>query len=500
MDFDLIVIGSGPGGYKAAVSAAHQGAKVALVERDLPGGNCLNRGCIPKKTLVYLASLLEDVANLQGRGIVGAVRGDYAAAVAHKDEVVAGIRDNFGFWLTKLGVRHFRAEARLLEGRRVALGPLESSAAEPLPASNATEPLPASSAAEPLPAEIAAPRIILATGSAPRAFERCPADGERILDSSHFMRTLRECPDSVLFVGGGAIGVELAYLMRQFGARVTIAEQADRLLDMHAIPERVSGVLERKFARLGIEVRKRTTVATHAVDGGGVDVTFADGGRDRFAKVVVAVGRRPRTAELALAEAGVAVDAEGFVRVSEYLETSVPGIYAVGDAKPGPMTANAALHDAKVAAANAMSGNHLRPNYLKVPIVINTALEIAAVGLTEDRAEAAGFEPDVARSTFGGSGKARAHHDTEGFIEVVHDAETGQLLGGCIVGPEAGEQIHLLAAACQSARGLWFFKDMSYSHPSWCEELETAVDPYTSAFTRSGKEIFERGIFAPSEG
>jgi dihydrolipoamide dehydrogenase len=482
MDFDLIVIGSGPGGYKAAVSAAHQGAKVALIERDLPGGNCLNRGCIPKKTLVYLASLLEDVANLQGRGIVGAVRGDYAAAVAHKDEVVAGIRDNFGFWLRKLGVRLFRAQARLLEGRRVALSPLESNAAEPMPA------------------EIAARRIIIATGSAPRQLEHCPTDGERILDSSHFMRTLRECPESVLFVGGGTIGVELAYLMRQFGARVAVVEQAERLLDIHAIPERVSGVLERKFERLGIEVRKRTTVAAHAVDANGVDVTFSDGGHSRFSKVVVAVGRRPRTAELGLLDAGIAVDAKGFVRVSEYLETSVPGIYAVGDAKPGPMTANAALHDAKVAAANAMSGNHLRPNYLKVPIVINTALEIAAVGLTEDRAEAAGFEPDVARSTFGGSGKARAHHDTEGFIEVVHDAETGQLLGGCIVGPEAGEQIHLLAAACQSARGLWFFKDMSYSHPSWCEELETAVDPYTSAFTRSGKEIFERGIFAPSEG
>ncbi|MCC6611807.1 MAG: NAD(P)/FAD-dependent oxidoreductase [Burkholderiales bacterium] len=482
MDFDLIVVGSGPGGYKAAVSAAHQGARVALVERDLPGGNCLNRGCIPKKTLVYLASLLEDVANLQGRGIVGAVRGDYAAAVAHKDEVVAGIRDNFGFWLQKLGVRLFRAQARLLEGRRVALSPRESGSAEPLPA------------------EIAAPRIIIATGSSPRALEHFPVEGARILDSSHFMRTLRECPESVLFVGGGTVGVELAYLMRQFGARVAVVEQAERLLDMHAIPERVSGVLERKFARLGIEVRKRATVAAHAADASGVDVTFSDGSRDRFGKVVVAVGRRPRTAELGLAEAGIDVEPQGFVRVSEYLETSVPGVYAVGDAKPGPMTANAALHDAKVAAANAMSGNHLRPNYLKVPIVINTALEIAAVGLTEDRAEAAGFEPDVARSTFGGSGKARAHHDTEGFIEVVHDAETGQLLGGCIVGPEAGEQIHLLAAACQSARGLWFFKDMSYSHPSWCEELETAVDPYTSAFSRSGKEIFERGIFAPSEG
>ena len=480
MNFDLIVIGSGPAGYKTAVSAAHHGAKVALVEHGLAGGNCLNRGCIPKKTLVYLASLIEDVANLQGHGIVGSVRGDYAAAVSHKDRVVVGIRDSFGLGLRRLGVQLFRAEARLREGLRVTLRALEG-------------------ATEPVPAAIAAGRIVIATGSAPSRLDVCPTDGERILDSSQFMRALRECPASMLFVGGGTIGVELAYLMHQFGARVCIAEPSDRLLDRHNISERASGALERKFARLAIEVRKRVTVAACAPDAHGVNVTFSDGGRDHFEKVLVAIGRRPRTEDLGLAEAGVELDADGFIRVSEYLETSVPGIYAAGDVKRGPMTANAALHDAKVAAANIVSGNHLRPNYHKVPIVINSALEIAAVGLTEDMAEAAGFEPDVARSTFGGSGKARAHHDTEGFIEVVHDAETSQLLGGCIVGPEAGEQIHMLAAACQSTRGLWFFKDMSYSHPSWCEELETAVDPYTSAFVRSGKEIFERGIFAPAD-
>lgn len=480
MNFDLVVIGSGPAGYKTAVSAAHHGAKVALVEHGLPGGNCLNRGCIPKKTLVYLAALIEDVASLQGHGIVGSVRGDYAAAVAHKDRVVAGIRDSFGLGLRRLGVQLFRAEARLRDGLRVMLRPLEG-------------------ASEPVPAELVAGRIAIATGSAPRQLDACPTDGERILDSSQFMRALRECPGSMLFVGGGTVGVELAYLMHQFGARACIAEPSDRLLDRHNISERASGVLERKFARLAIEVRKRITVASCAPAAHGVEVTFSDGARDHFEKVLVAVGRRPRTDHLGLAEAGVEFDEDGFIRVSEYLETSVPGIYAAGDVKRGPMTANAALHDAKVAAANIVNGNQLRPNYHKVPIVINSALEIAAVGLTEDMAEAAGFEPDVARSTFGGSGKARAHHDTEGFIEVVHDAETGQLLGGCIVGPEAGEQIHMLAAACQSARGLWFFKDMSYSHPSWGEELETAVDPYTSAFVRSGKEIFERGIFAPAE-
>jgi len=479
MNFDLIVIGSGPGGYKAALTAAHLGAKVALVEKAQPGGTCLNQGCIPKKTLLHLATLIEDVNNLQDRGLVGRVRGDFRAAAAHKNAVVSGIRDNFAVWLKRLGVRVISAEARLLGGQRVALRSTTHGAAH-------TE----------APHIIQAGRIILATGSTPRQLETCPTDGERILNSSDFMLSLTELPELVLCIGGGAIGVELGFLLHQFGSRVCIVEQRDRLLDRPRIPERASAMLERKFARIGIEVRLNASVSSWTAACDGIGVNLSDGYTGKFAKVLVAVGRQPRVDGLGLREAGVAVDEEGFVQVSEYLETSAAGIYAVGDVKPGPMTANAALHDAKVAAANAINGNRMRANYHKVPVVIDSALEIAAVGLTEDLAEAAGFEPEVALSSLGGSGKARAHHDYEGYIEVVHDAETGQLLGGCIVGPEAGEQIHMLAAACQSARGLWFLRDMSYSHPSWCEELETAVDPYAAALARSEKTIFPAGIFA----
>jgi len=316
MNFDLIVIGSGPAGYKTAVSAAHHGARVALVEHGLPGGNCLNRGCIPKKALVYLASLIEDVDSLQGRGIVGSVRGDYAAAVLHKDQVVTGIRDGFAFGLRRLGIELVRAEARLQPGLRVALRPLEGQVA-------------------PLAAELSAGRIAIATGSAPRRHNTCPADGERILDSSQFMRTLHECPDSMLFVGGGTVGVELAYLMHQFGARACIAEPSDRLLDRHSISERASGALERKFRRLAIEVRKGVSVSACAPDAHGVNVTFSDGSADHFEKVLVGIGRRPRTEDLGLAEAGIDLDEDGFIRVSEYLETSLPGIYAAESARQG---------------------------------------------------------------------------------------------------------------------------------------------------------------------
>ena len=491
-NFDLIVIGSGPGGYKAAITAAHLGAKVALIEKGLPGGTCLNQGCIPKKTLIHLATLIEDVRDLQGRGLIGEIQGDFISAMAHKNDVVAGIRDNFTVWLKRLGVQVFIGEAKLLGGDRVRVEPSRDQTAVELGIGfNGKDTLSVTGVQE-----LEAGRIILATGAVPKPLAACPTDGKRIMNSREFMYHLDHLPKSVLCIGGGAIGVELGFLLHQFGSQVCIAEQSDRLLNQEHIPERASNVLERKFKRIGIEVRKNTAVTASQVTAEGVQITFSDGSQQQFEYVLVAVGRQPVTAGLGLEEAGVKLTPEGFIEVSEHLETNVPGIYAIGDVKPGPMTANAALHDAKVAGANAINGNRSRTNYHKVPVVIHSALEIAAVGLTEELAEQAGFEADVARSSFGASGKARAHHDYEGFIEVVHDAETGQLLGGCIVGPEAGEQIHMMTAACQSERGLWFFTDMSYSHPSWCEELETVIDPYTSAFSKSGKKVFRPGIFA----
>jgi dihydrolipoamide dehydrogenase len=479
---DLIVIGSGPGGYKAAITAAHLGARVALVEKGLAGGTCLNQGCIPKKALLHLAALIEDVRELQGRGLSGAIAGDFAAAMAHKDEVVGGIRDNFSVWLKRLGARLVFGQARIAEVP--AAGDVEGLFRVVVTEEGGQAHL------------LAARRVVIATGSEPRDLPECPVDGEMVLHSPHFMFDLRQVPKRMLFVGGGAIGVELGYLMHQFGSEVVIAEASDRILGSPRIPERAGTVLERKLRRIGIDIRKQTTVKRCLTDVEGAEVLFSDGRLERFDRVLVAVGRRPRTAGLGLEALGVDLDADGFIRVSPYLESSVPGLYAVGDCKRGPMTANAALHDAKIAAGNAVGGNAVTPNYFKVPMVVHSALEIAAVGLTEDEAEQAGFEPDVARTPLAGSGKARAHHEHEGFIEVVHDAETGQLLGGCIVGPEAGEQIHMMSAACQSTRGLWFFKDMSYSHPSWCEELETTVDPYASALQRSERDIFKPGILA----
>lgn len=480
MEFDLIVIGGGPAGYKTATAAARLGANVAIMERGRIGGTCLNEGCIASETLLHLASLIEDVRSLSERGLSGSVTGDFAAAVRHKDTVVSSMRDGIPAALKRLGISLFHGEARFEHSSRVLVEP-------PLDNPRGDERV-----------SLEAERIVVTTGSRPRVLPECPVDGEFVVSSREFLTRVSRLPERLLCIGGGAIGVEAAYLARQFGAQVTIAEQGMRLLPLARIPEHVSDILERKFGRLGIEVRTGISPVACRIEAGQVRVAFSDGSEGAYGMVLVAVGRVPNTENLGLHAIGVTTTPAGHIRTNEYLETGVPGVYAAGDVRAGPMTANAALHDAKVVVENALASKRVRANYFKAPFVVHSALEMATVGLSEAQADEAGFTPEVARAGFGASGKARARHDYEGFVEVVHDAQTGQLLGGCIVGPEAGEQILLIAAACQSSRGLWLFKDLSYSHPSWCEEIETAVDPYTASLARSARNLFRPGILAQS--
>jgi len=473
VELDVVVIGSGPGGYQAALTAAQYGARVALVEKGLPGGVCLNEGCVPKAALIRLARLLEDTQALDGHGLLGQVRGDFAQAMRHKAQVVQGISRNFPVWLRHLGVRFIAGTARIATPQTVLVRD-ETGGEQTLTTH----------------------RILIATGSVPRRHPVCVTDGVQVLDSKAFMYGLEERPERLLCLGGGAIGCELAYYLQQFGTQVTLCEREPRLLATHPLPSRSIQLLERKLRRVGTELRLGVEVTAMEKAPEGVTVTFSDGSSGSYDKVLVAIGRQPAEAGLGLDVLGVERNAEGFILTSKYLETSVPGIYAVGDCKPGPMTANAAFHDAKVAAFNAVHGNQQRANYHRVPIVIDSAVQIAAVGLLEECAEDAGFEPEFARANLMASIKARAHNDAEGFIEVVHDEETGQLLGGCIVGPDAGEQIHMLAAACQSDRGLWFFSDINYTHPSWYEDLGNAINTHAIALARSGRELFRPGIYA----
>ncbi|HVC12671.1 MAG TPA: NAD(P)/FAD-dependent oxidoreductase, partial [Burkholderiales bacterium] len=469
IQFDLVVIGSGPGGYKAATGAARLGAAVALVERALDGGTCLNEGCVPSDALLHTASLIDDVRALAGKGLTGDLAGDFGAAARRKDAVVASMRAGVPHALKRLGIRQFRGVARFESGHQVRVDGVGPNGGKFV---------------------LRAPCVIIATGSRPRALAQCPFDGATVVSSREFYAALQRLPERILIVGGGAIGVETAYLASQFGARVTLVERAPRLLPDSRVTEDAADLLESRLERLGVEVRARTAPAACRVRDGHAHIVLDDGSEADYGLVLVAVGRAPSSAGLGLEAAGVATTPGGAIRTDAYLETDAKGIYAIGDVRAGPMTANAALYDAKVVVANALGGERVPANYSKVPFVVRSALEIASVGFSAEQAEQAGFAPQAARAGFLSSVKARARHGAEGFVDVIHDVETGQLLGGCVVGPHAGEQILLLGAACQSPRGLWLFKDLSYSHPSWSEEIENAIDPCAVALARTAENLF----------
>ncbi len=425
--FDLVVIGGGAAGFKAAITAARLGARVALVERSLDGGTCLNEGCIPSQALRHPAALLEQASKLSGRGVKGALAGDFEAAVRHKNGVVASLRETVAPTLARLGIAQFRGSARFDAPRRVQVGE----------------------------AVLASERVIIATGSRPRAPAEWPVDGETVITSHEFHTRLERLPRRMLIVGGGPLGVELAYIAALFGTEVTLVEREERLLPRARVPEHAASLLESRLERLGVRVCTAMTSRP----------------RERYDVALVAAGRVPNADGLGLHKLGISLDADGAIPTDAYLETKEPGVYAIGDVRGGLMTANSALYDAKLAAANALTASRVPADSLKVPFVVRSALEIATVGLLEAEAQAAGFKPRV----------ARARLEADSFVEMVHDAASGRLLGGCVVGAEAGEHIHLLGAAYQSRRGARFFADLCYSHPSRAEQMESAAEAHAYA-------------------
>ncbi len=470
--YDVAVIGCGAGGYKAAITAAQYGARTVIIEREQVGGACLNRACVPKKALTHIANLIHQTQTLTGHGLTGQVTGDLAGAIAFKNQVVDELRRGLPLRLKPLAVETIIGEARVIGPNHILIETAEGKR------------------------RIETRSIVVATGAAPRALAACPVDHDRIVNADSFIPTLAAPLGDVLCIGGGTLGVEAAFFLQQFGGRVTIVEEKARLLDLPVIPERASALLGRSLASLGVTIYTQQTVRSVQPAHDAVHVTFSDGRSASFARVLVGVGREPRPDDLGLDDLGIERDTRGFLVTDEFLQTSVPGIFAVGDVKGGPMTATAALHDGRVAGENALLGAVRQRNYHQVPLVVDSVLPIAAMGLSEELAESAGFNPDTVYIPLRASVKARAYNDATGFIEIVHDQETGQMLGGCIVGAGADELIHMIALACRSKRGLWSLTDLDYSHPSWSEDVGTALEPYIRTLTQTADTVFRPGIYA----
>jgi dihydrolipoamide dehydrogenase len=448
--YDAIVIGSGPGGYVAGIRLGQLGKKTLVVERDFAGGVCLNVGCIPSKALITASKHYERARHNETMGIVATeVRLDMARLQAWKGEVVAKLTGGVKQLLKAAGSELVVGEARLVGPGRVEIrGPKE-------------------------PLTVEADNVVVATGSRVIEIPGFKIDGQRILDSTGGL-ALTEVPPRLLVIGGGYIGLELGMMYCKLGAKVTVVEATPQLLP-GTDPELVQ-VVARKMKKLGIETHlEAKALGWEEKDGAAVVRVDTKEGARSFAadKVLLTVGRKPNSDGLGLEALGVRLE-RGFIAVDKQQRTNVAGVYAIGDVAGGPMLAHKASREAEVV-AEVIAGHKAEMDAVAIPAVIFTDPEIAYVGLQQPEAERQGRKIKVGKFPFGALGRALAMAETDGFVKVISDAATDELLGVGVVGPEASDLISEGALALEMGA---FLPDLAltvHPHPTLGEAFMEAA-------------------------
>ncbi len=452
--FDVAIIGAGPGGYVAAIRCAQLGRKTALVERgDRLGGTCLNVGCIPSKALLESSELYHRVRDgLDEHGITaGDVRLDLAAMQRRKERVVAELTDGVAGLMNKNKVTVIHGTARLAGPDRLAVATDDGER------------------------QVRAEAIVVATGSEPVELPFLPFDHHRVIDSTDALG-LAEVPERLVVIGAGAVGLELGSVWSRLGARVTVVEMMPQIAPF--ADKQVASQLQRALRSQGLEFRLKTTVTAAEVAADGVTLTI-DGGRGEAETleadaVLVAVGRRPMTRGLDLAEVGIELDARGRIPVDEHLRTSVPSIYAIGDVTPGPMLAHKAEEDG-VAAAETIAGLPGHVNHELVPSVVYTHPELATVGLGDADAKERGIKTRAGRFLFRANGRAKAAGAEEGLVKILADRTTDRLLGVQIVGAGASELIAEAVVAMELQASAEDLARTIHAHPTLSEAVKEAA-------------------------
>ncbi len=447
--FDIAVIGGGPGGYPAAIRAAQLGKKVALIEAKELGGTCLNRGCIPSKTLIAGAEVLQKAQEAEEFGVMisGPITFDYSKMVDRKDNVVAKVRKGLEGLIASNKIRLFKGFGKLVSPREIKVTGTDN-------------------------AVIRADKIIIATGSEPRNIPAFPFDWKKIHDSTSLLE-MRTLPKSLLIIGGGIIGCEFASLYNTLGVDVTIVEMMPRIIPMESTG--VSNALTKAFKKKGIKIETGVLVEKVETTKKGVKA-FLPGGKSIEADIaLVAVGRSLNTNGIGLDKAGLKPADNGLIPVNEHMETNVSGVYAIGDIASKWWLAHVATHQGLVA-ANHACGHHARMNYDAVPSVIFTVPEIGTVGLSLEQALEKGYKATVSAFPFQALGKSQAAIQTEGFAQVVTDRDTGQILGAQIVGYEASTLIAEMAVAIANELTVESITETIHAHPTVPEAwLEAAL-------------------------
>jgi len=456
MSYDLVVIGTGPGGYVCAIRAAQLGLKTAVIEKDKTfGGTCLNVGCIPSKALLHSSELFEEAGHSFGKmGIkIPAPALDLGAMMKFKDEGVDGNVKGVAFLLKKNKVDTFQGVGRITAPGRI----------EVRSADGKTE-------------TVETKAIVIATGSDVTRLKGITIDEKRIVSSTGAL-SLASVPKKLLVVGAGVIGLELGSVWRRLGSEVLVVEFLDRILPGMDLD--VAKNFQRLLQKQGIAFRLSSKVTS--IDSSGarlkVSVEPAAGGAAEAVEadvVLVAIGRVPYTEGLGLETVGVKRDERGRIAVDHRFATSVPGIFAIGDVIAGPMLAHKA-EDEGVAAAEIIAGRAGHVNYDVIPNVIYTFPEVASIGKSEEELKAAGIAYNIGKFPFTANGRAKVNHQTDGFVKILAEAKTDRVLGVHIVGPDAGNMIAEAAVAMEFGGSSEDIARTCHAHPTLSEAVKEAA-------------------------
>ncbi len=459
--FDLIVIGAGPGGYAAAIRASQLGMSVAVVEkRDTLGGVCLNVGCIPRKALLDSSELFAMAKSGFARHgiVIAGPELDLVAMMARKNEVVKKLTDGISFLFRKNKIRLFEGEGKPAGARRDGLQVVAVSTPD----------------APGIPQLINGRRVLLAAGGRPAELPSLPFDGVTVVSSREAL-SFTSVPECLVVIGGGSIGLELGSVWNRLGAQVTVVEALPVLFPNG--DRQVYDALMKSLAKQGIRFLLQAGVTGGEVSGGKAVVRVTAGGTEEELecdKVLVAVGRVPDTTNLGLQEAGVRLDEKGRVTVDDDYMTSAPGIYAVGDLVRAPLLAHKAMEEG-VVFAERLTGQASLVEYEFIPSVTYTYPEAASVGKTEEQLREAGIRYSSGRFPFSANGRARCLDDTDGFVKILAQVETGKVLGVHVVGPRASELIAEAVTVMTYGGGIEDMAMTFHAHPTLSEAMKEAA-------------------------
>ncbi|HUY23744.1 MAG TPA: dihydrolipoyl dehydrogenase [Candidatus Saccharimonadales bacterium] len=444
---DLAIIGSGPGGYVAAIRAAQLGMAVTIIEEaDTLGGICLNWGCIPSKSLLRNAEVLHLVQESERFGISrGEVVADFDAAITRSREVVGKLTQGVAFLMRKNGVEVVRGRARLVSEQTIEVSPSGQT--------------------------VAASQILIATGARPKSLPGLVVDGKTVFTSREALE-LRQLPKSCVIVGGGAIGAEFAYVYSSYGVEVTVVEALTRLLPQE--DQDVSKELTRQFERQGIGLRTGSLIQRAERAGEGWRLHLENGDAVEGEMVLTATGVQANVENLGLEDLGVGVEG-GFIKVDDHLRTNVPGVFAIGDVIGPPLLAHSASAEGVIAVETAAGREAAPLDPIQVPRCTYCQPQVASAGFTEEQAKERGYQVRVGKFPFSASGKAIAMGETVGFIKTVVDTDTGRLLGTHAIGAEVTELLPEMVMAAWAGVKAEQFEALVHAHPTLSESLKEAA-------------------------